>query len=46
MDVKLADIEKQIRDVELGLDGQMSMKKGGYELAIQRSLRVFLENCP
>ncbi len=35
VDVKLADIEKQIRDVELGLDGQMSMKKGGYELAIR-----------
>ncbi len=33
--VELAEIEKQIRDVELGLGGQMNMKKGGYEMGIR-----------
>ena len=35
VNVELADIEKQIRDVELGLDGQMSMTKGGRRLTIR-----------
>jgi hypothetical protein len=33
--VDLADIEKQIRDVELGLDGQMTMTKGGLQMSIR-----------
>jgi len=35
VNVDLADIEKQIRDVELGLDGDMSLEKGGYRLSIR-----------
>jgi len=35
VNVDIVDIEKQIRDVELGLGGQMNMKKGGYEMGIR-----------
>jgi len=35
INVDLADIEKQIRDVELGFSGQMSMTKGGRRLTIR-----------
>lgn len=35
VNVEIADIEKQIRDVELGLGGQMSLTKGGRRLTIR-----------
>jgi hypothetical protein len=35
VNLELSDIEKQIRDVELGMGGQMDMKRGGYELVIR-----------
>src|SRR5262245_27107615 len=35
VNVDLADIEKQIRDVELGLGGDMGLEKGGYRLSIR-----------
>jgi hypothetical protein len=35
VNVEIADIEKQIRDVELGLNGQMSLTKGGHRLTIR-----------
>ncbi len=35
VNVELSDIEKQIRDVELGLGGQMNLRKGGYEMGIR-----------
>ncbi len=35
VNVDIADIERQIRDVEFGLDGQMSLTKGARRLTIR-----------